>query len=268
MRGYERRQVDEHLSRLAAEAASQRALVADLERRRRVAEDHATATEAEIRDMRAKQMYSPDTAPEDSFGYRAEKLLRMAEHEAADVRAKTARESANLIEHARAGAEKHRHEVEETLITRAAMLDQQIAQRAAELQDREQQIADQLAAARSEAEALHGAAARAADQLGADAKAKADEILTRAEHGAQRLRDQAAHDLQRLNALHGEVRSELQRLQELLSTELSAAVNGAVGAGRGVVAVEAASIPGSRAPGGPVAATERPQLESTGNTRV
>ena len=43
----------------------------------------------------------------------------------------------------------HRHEVEQTLITRASLLEQQSAKRSAALQEREQRISEQLAAARA-----------------------------------------------------------------------------------------------------------------------
>jgi hypothetical protein len=44
---------------------------------------------------------------------RAEKLLRLAEHEAAEVRARTRHESVALLEQARGETETHRHEVEQ-----------------------------------------------------------------------------------------------------------------------------------------------------------
>ena len=131
-------------SRLKSELAQMKDELADAQRKRRLANEHAEATERELRDLRAKSAHSEPRSVEDSFGYRAEKLLRIAEQEAAEVRTHASRESAAIIEQARTEAEKHRHEVEQSLIARAAVLEQQAAQRNAELQEREQQIADQL----------------------------------------------------------------------------------------------------------------------------
>jgi hypothetical protein len=219
LRGYERRQVDEYVARQRNEMTTLRAGLAEAERQRRLATEHAEATEEENRRLRATA--GRETQPaEEGFGFRAEKLLRLAEQEAAEVRARTRQESAALLEQTRAEAEKHRHEVEQSLITRAAQLDQAAARRAVELQEREQQIADQLEATRAETEQLHAAATRAADRLRQESEAKADEIRVRAETAAKKVRDQAEHDLMRLSALRSNVHAELARLAEVLVNEL------------------------------------------------
>ena len=159
---------------------------------------------------------------EDSFGYRAEKLLRIAEQEAAEVRTHASRESAAIIEQARTEAEKHRHEVEQSLIARAAVLEQQAAQRNAELQEREQQIATSSSAAREQADQLHAAAARTADRLRQESEAAAEEAKLRAATDIQRQRDQAAQEIARLDKVQADVRSELGRLNDVLSNELAA----------------------------------------------
>lgn len=220
LRGYERRQVDQHLHQLERQVGSLRAQLTTSERLRNQAQEHANATETEMRALQAQKLYGEDPAPEDSFGYRAEKLLRMAEHEAADVRAKAAKEASTLIEQARAEAERHRHEVEQALISRAALLDQQAGQRTVELQEREQQIAEQLATARAEAEQLQAATIRASDQLREEAEAKAEQIRLRAEQAAQWQRDQATQELQRLSTMHSDVRTELGRLHTILANEI------------------------------------------------
>lgn len=221
LRGYERRQVDEFVVERQKEVARLRMELAEAQRQQRVATEHAEATETELRELRAKSAHVEPKSVEDSFGYRAEKLLRMAEHEAAEARSHASRESASIIEQARTDAEKHRHEVEQTLISRASLLEQQAAQRTAELQEREQQIADQLTAAREQADQLHAAAARAADRLRQESEAAAAETRLRAETAAQRQQDQAAQEIARLTALQSDVRSELARLAEVLSAELS-----------------------------------------------
>lgn len=222
LRGYERRQVDDVVSRLKSELAQIKDELTDAQRKRRLANEHAEATERELRDLRAKSAHSEPRSVEDSFGYRAEKLLRMAEQEAAEVRTHASRESAAIVEQARTEAEKHRHEVEQGLIGRAAVLEQQAAQRNAELQEREQQISDQLSAAREQADQLHAAAARTADRLRQESEAAAEEAKLRAATDIQRQRDQAAQEIARLDKVQADVRTELARLNDVLSNELAA----------------------------------------------
>ena len=226
LRGYERRQVDEYVAKAKDEVSKLKEELAEAQRKRRLANEHAEATERELRDVRAKSAHSEPRSVEDSFGYRAEKLLRIAEQEAAEVRTHASRESAAIIEQARTEAEKHRHEVEQQLISRAAQLDQAAARRAVELQEREQQISDQLEATRAETEQLHAAATRAADRLRQESEAKAEEIRIRAEAAAKKVRDEAEHDLMRLSALRSNVHAELARLAEVLVNELPAGESG------------------------------------------
>jgi cell division septum initiation protein DivIVA len=222
LRGYERRQVDDYVAKAKDEVAKLKDELAEAQRKRRLATEHAEATERELRDVRAKSAHSEPRSVEDSFGYRAEKLLRIAEQEAAEVRTHASRESAAIIEQARTEAEKHRHEVEQSLIGRASVLEQQAAQRSAELQEREQQISDQLSAAREQADQLHAAAARTADRLRQESEAAAEEAKLRAATDIQRQRDQAAQEIARLDKVQGDVRAELGRLNEVLSNELAA----------------------------------------------
>lgn len=229
LRGYERRQVDEFVSRHTRELAGLRRELSESQRQRRLATEHAEATETELRELRARSVHGEPAAVEDSFGYRAEKLLRMAEQEASEARSHATRESAAIIEQARTDAEKHRHEVEQSLISRASMLEQQAAQRTAELQEREQQIAEQLSAAREQADQLHATSARAADRLRQESEAAAEEIKVRAQGAAQRQLDQAGQEIARLNGLQSDVRAELARLAELLASELSGARRGTQG---------------------------------------
>ena len=222
LRGYERRQVDEYVSKAKDELARLKEELAEAQRKRRLATEHAEATERELRAVRGKSAYSEPRSVEDSFGYRAEKLLRLADQEATEMRLHASRESAAIVEQARTEAEKHRHEVEQSLIARAAQLEQQTAQRNAELQEREQQIAEQLVAAREQADQLHAAAVRTAKQLRQESEAAAEQTRQRAAADLQRQRDQTAQEITRLEKLHTDVRDELARLTEVLSTELAA----------------------------------------------
>lgn len=219
LRGYDRSQVDEHLAVVRNEAMALRHQLAESENRRVRAEHHAAATEHELRSVRDQQR-SSDVGGSDSFGVRAEKIMRLADQEASDTRAAAARDSAALLEEARAEAEKHRHEVEQMLINRSSLLDQQSAQRTAELVDRENQLSVQFGAARKEAEATHVAARRAADDHRRKAEADADAVRRRAEQDVSRLRELAEHEVARLGALQTGARTELTRLVHLIETEV------------------------------------------------
>ena len=223
LRGYERRQVDEFVAKQKDELAKLQDELSEAQRKRRLATEHAEATERELRDVRAKSAHAEPRSVEDSFGYRAEKLLRIAEQEAAEVRTHASRESAAIIEQARTEAEKHRHEVEQSLIARASVLEQQA---------REQQIADQLSAAREQADQLHAAAARTADRLRQESEAAAEEAKLRAATDIQRQRDQATQEISRLDKVQADVRSELARLNDVLANELSAGARGGIPAQR------------------------------------
>ncbi|MCO1653590.1 DivIVA domain-containing protein [Pseudonocardia humida] len=215
LRGYDRAQVDTHLARLAEENSALRRWAAEADRRRQTAEQHAAAAESEFRALQSRRQ--GDGGAEESVGFRAEKLLRLAEQEAADLRAAAAREAATVVEQARAQAEKHRHEAEQSLVQRSTRLDEQVSRRSAELQERERQIAEQSAAARGEAESLHSAARRAADELRKQAESAAETVRLRAAQDAQRLREQAQQDVARLATVQQDVRTELTRLADALA---------------------------------------------------
>jgi DivIVA domain-containing protein len=228
LRGYDRIEVDEYIEKLLEENAA-------LRREVEVGGARSAPVERPVeREDPSPQHYDVDTPAEDSFGFRAEKLLRMAEQEAVEIRSNASRESASIIEQARKEAEQHRHEVEQTLISRASLLEQQAAQRSSEIQEREQQVADQLAAAREQADQMHAAATRAADRLRQESEAAAEETRARAEAAAQRQRDSASQEIARLSALQQDVRSELARLAEVLTNELAADSSRGGGARRGL----------------------------------
>lgn len=232
LRGYERTAVDEDLARREKEVEAIRRELAESERRRTLAEQHAEATESEIRTLRSDLQTGPRAAPEDSFGFRAEKLLRLAEQESVEMRANAARDAAAMVEQARADAEQHRHEVEQTLISRSALLDQQAAQRAGELKEREQQIGSQLTAAQSEIEGMHEAADRSIDQLRQQAETEAQAVRARAAQDAKRLREQAEQEVTRLESLRDGARAEITRLADLLADGLGSSAGDRTGGQR------------------------------------
>jgi chromosome segregation ATPase len=226
LRGYERSQVDEHLARRDNETSGLRAELAELQQQRDEAVARAETAEKDLREARENR--SSGAAPVgESFGFRAEKLLRLAEQEAAEVRSSAGRESAAIVEKARTEAEAHRHEVEQTLIARASLLEQQAAQRTAGLQEREQQVAEQLASAREQADQLHANAVRAAERLREESETAAEQTRRRADAEAKQRLDQAAAEVTRLSGLQSDVRTELTSLAELITTQLVPSATGA-----------------------------------------
>jgi cell division septum initiation protein DivIVA len=218
LRGYDRTAVEAYLDAQVAERQALRQEVETSDRRRRLAEQHAASTERENRTLREDRAAAVPAG--DGFGVRVEKLLRMAEQEAAEAREGASREASALLEQARARAEQHRHEVEQKLIARSSVLDRQSAQRGVEHQEREEQITQQLAAARSEAQALRDAADRAAEQRCSQAEAEAEAVLGTARAEAQRVLEQARQDTERLTVVRGGARADIARLVDLLAVEL------------------------------------------------
>ena len=58
LRGYERRQVDDFVGRLKDEITQLKDDLAEAQRKRRLANEHAEATERELREVRAKSAHS------------------------------------------------------------------------------------------------------------------------------------------------------------------------------------------------------------------
>lgn len=218
LRGYDRRQVETFVTEKDAATARLENELADTRRRLTATAEHVEYLENELRQRPAAGSTAP--SGDEGFGLRAEKLLRLAEQEAAELRSQAGADSTAIIEQARTEAEKHRHEIEQDLISRASAMEQQASRRANELQEREQQVADQLNSARDQAEQLHATAVRAADRLREEAAAAAEETKLRAESTAKRLVDQANQEVARLSNVQGNVRSELARLAEVLTKEM------------------------------------------------
>ncbi|GAA4684165.1 hypothetical protein GCM10023215_18590 [Pseudonocardia yuanmonensis] len=166
-RGYARDQVD--------------ALVRELERRaraaenaRRMAEQHAAGLAEELRTLRAGTPAEGLPAVPQSFGFRAEKVLRLAEREASDIRAAATREAAEiraaatreaaeLMERAHASAGRARAEAE----TERAVVAAERAHLATQVTEHVRQ-AEELAGLRV---AVRGELARVHAALGAELRA-------------------------------------------------------------------------------------------------
>jgi DivIVA domain-containing protein len=213
IRGYDRIEVDEYVDDLLAVVATLRTSANEAERARRTAEERAGAAERKAAESAGSQQAA---APAEGFGMRAERLLRLAENEAVEIRTSAAAESSAIVERARADAEQFRHESEQALITRSAQADQEAGRRAAALDERESSLKAQLESARGEIEMLTRAAQREADRLRDQARHEVDEKRAAAELEATRAVEAVEKDVARLNALRESTRQELARIVEIV----------------------------------------------------
>lgn len=103
LRGYDRIEVDEFINQL---------LEANAELRRELdsagsAPAPAVPEQRVVREEPVSHGYSVETPAEDTFGFRVEKLLRLAEREAAEMRTRATREAETVEATARRRAEEH-----------------------------------------------------------------------------------------------------------------------------------------------------------------
>ncbi|MBN9100911.1 MAG: hypothetical protein J0I49_22785 [Pseudonocardia sp.] len=215
MRGYHRTQVDGFVAGNAARLAQLETELADAQRLRLRAVRRAEELEQEVRD--ARRGGRPES---DGFGVRAEKIIRLAEQEAAEVRSDASRDAAAMLEKVRTGAEAHRHDIEQALIARETQFEEQAAERTANLEEQEQRAADHVAAAREEAARIRTDAARAADRTRLEAEVAAAEILENADVELTRRQHRTEQEVERLCGVRADVRADLTRLAGVLRSEL------------------------------------------------
>jgi len=218
-KGYDPAAVDAHLALYAESVSALYAALADSERRRAMAEQHAVAVEEEIRVVRSG-------VTESGFGARAERMLRLAESEAEQIRSAARRTVAEITERARSEGERHRHDVRQQLIAETARAEEQAGRRAAELQEREAALDALLEQAHAEADAVRAAADRAAHARRAAAQTEVDELRRRGADELGQTRAQAEREPGRLRELQGIARNELTRLVATIHAELSARSTG------------------------------------------
>lgn len=224
-RGYDQSAVDAHLTRLEENAAALRVALEDSERRRGMAEEHALAVEDEIRAVRAGALTAPAVAAADTgFGARAERLLRLAETEAEQIRSVAQRSASELTRHAANEAERHQHEVQQRLIAESARAEEQTGRRAAALEDREQALQARIGRAQAEAETIRSAAQQAAEAHRSAAQAEVAELRQRSAYELGRTREREERELARLRDLQATARRELTRLASTIRAELPARV--------------------------------------------
>lgn len=215
-RGYNPNQVDGHVQALLSR-------VEVLEAAHRQEQQRADEAEAELTRLRNR----PDRPGEgqgetvqNGFGHRIERVLRVAEQEAANARATAAREASALMERTRKEADSHRQDIEQNLSARRAALDEEAARRRADLDERERELDQQASAAREEAEQTLAEARMGAEQITREAEGEAQRRREDTESIIRKRHTEAENELQRLKGLHDGVRTDLGRLLESLSGQL------------------------------------------------
>ena len=217
-RGYDRGQVEAELSRPRQVIGGMEAKLTASERELRHMTRQLRAIEAERRS--ASEEPGPAGGPS-GFGERAEKLLRLAESEAADIRSRAVRDAAELMVRSRAEAELHRHAVEQALIARAREFESLPHGVTPSAQDREGQIAQRLSAAEAEADRAAAAALRAAERLRTEVAAEAEAVRSSIRVESDRMRERARLDVARLTEVHAATWLEIERIADRISAELA-----------------------------------------------
>jgi vacuolar-type H+-ATPase subunit H len=139
LRGYDRIEVDEYIEKLLTEnAALRRELETSAAQPAAPSPRPAPAQQGSAQQGSASSYYDVDTPAEDSFGFRAEKLLRLAEREAAEMRTRATRdaEAAEAAARRRAeeqlrAAEREAAEIRTRATQEAAQVQKQAGQEAA-----------------------------------------------------------------------------------------------------------------------------------------
>ena len=174
MRGYDRRQVDERLNHLGAELA---ATGEALQQSRMHASELGEQLSIAIERLRRS---GPATAQKDSFGFRVEKILRLAEEEAKELRAQGTADATAAVDRARAEADALHDESE-----------------------------------RVRAEAYHDA-----ERIRAQAQARATTLVARVEAELANRQQSAERELSRLATARDQVWSELTKVRDQLRSAL------------------------------------------------
>lgn len=197
-RGYDRRQVDEQLDAL-------RAALEQAQRTAQTAEHHANMTETELREATEQLNAQRVEHQENSFGFRVEKIIRLAEEEAREIRSQAA-----------ADAEAHRSAVEAQLAKRThAIQEQQVRldeEHAAAMADIRAQRSD----AEQHAKAMREKAQAESDRLRAETTAAITRQRAEADQVLAARRNEVEAEIGQLREVRDELRVDLKRLHDLL----------------------------------------------------
>ena len=179
LRGYDKRQVDERLRFLGAELT-----VAD--NALRAASERAALLEDALSEARSTP--AGEQLGDSNFGARVEKILKLAEDEAREVRSQADAAALALVEQARA----HAAEQDSALQQRWSELDSARQELEQARQEANRECEQLRAQARAEADQIRTAVTQQADQLFTAARADADEVgaaaHAEADNSSRRLR--------------------------------------------------------------------------------
>ncbi len=180
-RGYDRAQVRARVVELEQELAELRWQLADVAAQRQALEEQ----------RERQERWAPSLG---ALGVRAEEILRLADEEAAELRARAReqvrrwergaaaelearkREHAEVLEQARADGERELRRLESSASTRRELLDGELARTR---RDAELEVAGLLAQATAQAQDVRAAAAREADERRAQTQAEVERLQRR-----------------------------------------------------------------------------------------
>ena len=215
---YDREQV-------AAELGRQEQVIEQLKAKLTATEQGLRHTTQQLRAIEMERRSASEepgaAAGPSGFGPRAEKLLRLAESEAADIRSQAVRDASELLERSRAEAEWQRHAVEQALIARAREFEELAARRDAECQNREDQIARRLSAAQAEAYRVAAAAQREAERLRDEVETEAEAVRSRIQAESDQMREQARLDVDQLHEVRAATWLDIERIADRINAELA-----------------------------------------------
>ncbi len=247
-KGFDRTEVIEKIDGLSSQLATERQRADYAEQELRQALNRINALEQAVG--------SPH-----GFGDRVEKLLVLAEEQAADITERAEQHAHKIVQHAQNDAESHRRDVEQSLAARAATLDQEANRRSAALQRREDEIAADRIAARAHADDLRATAEREAATVRERAEAEATDVRAKAQAEARAERDKGSRDLARLVDMQDGVRAEMGRVNHVLG-ELRAVLTGELATSANhAVRREPAALPAGTTAGPRVATPREPRRD-------
>lgn len=240
LRGYDKRQVDERMRILVSKLAAAENALQEANQRTALLEDAL----GQLRSASGSE--SPGDV---NFGARVEKILKLAEDEAREVRSQAEAAAVVLMDQARSQAAEQRQRAEQEIVAWRAEANRQAAEqenalqrRSAELDSARQEIelesersrararaeADQIRATiTAKADELVRAAAAEADDMGKTARTEADHLVSQAREEAERLvavaneaarkrERSSAHELHQLSRLREEINADLYRVKDAL----------------------------------------------------
>ncbi len=251
LRGYDRRQVEDRLSFLRAELTAAEDGLRTSQHRTSALEGELEQARTQLEQARTQLAQRSDTDMENSFGFRVERILRLAEAEAKQVRGRAENEAKELMRQAAADVEERRQQVEQELTTRIEAAERDVVQRETAVAQRERQVeadaatvrresAELRETARREVEALRKDAWAEVEQLRTEASTEADRALASARAEAEKLisdadaavteREHAGEqELDRLQSLQDEVDGRLDITWKLLASHFASRKAGASG---------------------------------------